>query len=170
MDPDLKPTVASEIALPVRLVELKHLKTQSDAPVRVRCEAVDEVVLADLFGLPGLVDAQKIAEKDERHVRYLIEAGPALIHAATALSASDGSEIRPAFHADEAHAVPGSVPWRMLRFEDKAIVVETILSCSGYGGAASPSFPDGKRAGAADGAGDLAPGGAVREEPAGGPA
>ena len=164
---DEKVSRAGDIALPVCDVTLKHLQDTAGQPVVVRCEAVDEVVMAETFGLPGVVQAQAVPDKDKRNVRYLIETGPMLVHSGTALRGkAEGEWVRPALHADDAHAVPGSVPWRLLRIEDKALVVEAILTLSGYGGAALPSFPDADQARREDGAGAVAPGGGVREEPA----
>ena len=129
MDAELKPTVASEIALPVRLVELKDLKTNDGAPVRVLCERRDELFVQEQFALPGergSVDEPATAETPEakrENAKRLLDRAPGLIHAATALVGADGREVRPAFHCDEAHAVPGSFPWRLMSLGDKLRVI-----------------------------------------------
>lgn len=154
-------TRASDIALPQRIVELKHLKTRAGEPARVQCEAVDELVVAEMFGPPGArpESVSQGGERDrEAETRLLLACSPAMVHVATALAGDDGGEIRPAFHCDEAHAVSGSFPWRMVRFEDKLDVILAILELSGVGGAAGAAFHGSEREGSGDGVGIVAPG------------
>lgn len=154
-------TVASQVVLPQRLVELKYLKDVNGAPVRVLCEAVDELVVLEMFALPG-ARASASAEGAEPDLNamasQLLELAPALIRSATSLTNADGSPLRPAFHSDDSTAVPGSIPWRLLRLEEKLDVVLAILQLSGVGGAAGAGFPGGDGKGSGDGVGAVAPG------------
>jgi len=99
------------------------------------------------FALPGErgsldeQDAPETPESKRANAKKLLDRSPGLIHAATALVAADGREVRPAFHCDEAHAVPGSIPWRLMSLGDKLRVITACLDLSGFGGAADSKFP-----------------------------
>lgn len=140
----MKPTDASEIALPVEVVELKHLRTNDGGPVFVRCEAVDELVAMETQGLPGERPPieQKELTPDQKRARAKknFEEAAALVHNGTSFLNGD-DVVRPAFHCDDAHAVPGSVAWRHLSVEDKVRVINGITRVSGYGGAEDVRFP-----------------------------
>lgn len=155
-----RPTVASDIALPVEIVELERLKTKAGEPVRIQCEAVDEMIATEPYGLPGarvpVEDSQRVSKRDR--IAETLAKAPPIIHAGTVLINADGSEIRPAFHCDEAHAVPGSIPWRLVCVPDKLKVVYSIMSLSGYGGAAEHRFSGGDGGGAVHGVGAVAGG------------
>jgi hypothetical protein len=153
--------VASEIALPVRLVELKDLKTKAGDPVRVLCERRDELFVQEQFALPGergSLDepaAPDTPESKRENAKKLLDRSPVLIHSATVLIGADGREVRPAFHCDEAHAVPGSFPWRLMSLGDKLRVITAILDESGFGGAADSKFSGEDAEGTTHGVGAL---------------
>lgn len=174
-------TNADDIALPVEVVTLKHLRTRADEPVRVRCEAVDEVVVAGVMrGLPGLrpksvgddapVEASEEAAFES--VRELNALAPALLEAGTVLVLGDGSEVRPAFYFDDAKPRhPKSIPGRLLRIEDKSLMVEAILRVGGYlpgGQADEASFHGVERGGAGGGVGTVPAGEGVGADAVGG--
>lgn len=152
-----------EVALPVTVVELVHMKLTDGSPVRVRCEAVDEMVMLELFGLPGASppaagDEDATSATDSTvEVKALMAMAPPLVHDATVLLLGD-REVRPAFHCDDSHATPGSIPWRMVQIADKQKVVVGILQNSGARGAAEASFSGGDGKGSGDGLGTDPPG------------
>lgn len=178
----MRPTVVSEVVLPVRLVALEYLHTTSGEPVQVQCEAVGPLAMLDVLkGLPG-GHPRRVGETGElepapvdpaEQMRIFNEYAPAMIEAGTTLTAPDGGEVRPAFYFDPnapRHAL--SLPGRMLAESDKVLLVTTIMELSGYGGAAEADiFPEG-RAGTDDGLGAVEAG--ERDEdgaaPAGEPA
>lgn len=153
-----QPTLASEIELPIRAVELKHLRTRDGKPVVVFVEGRDELWVKEQLGLPGDVpgEPKSSAEKDQ-HTRSLLNVAAPLIHQLTWLSGASGP-IRPAFHCDESHAVPGSVPWAMVRLADKLAVVTTLLDLCGCGGAAEARFSGEDGEGSSHGVGAVAGG------------
>jgi hypothetical protein len=144
------------VALPVKVVELANLKMQDGSPVRVRCEAVDELVMAELLGLPGAkpVSSEGSALSKEDEVRALVAMAAPLVHSSTVLLLGD-REVRPAFYCDDEHRVDGAIPWRMVRVQDKVNVVVTILGNSGADGAAEASFHGDDREGGGDSVGTL---------------
>lgn len=162
-------TNVQDVVLPTVVVELRHLRTRAGEPVRVRCEAVDELVIVDTMrGLPGLkvksVDDGMGTPTDSdsamEHVRELARLAPALIEAGTSLAGADG-DVRPAFTFGSSGLDPRAIPGRMLRVEDKVALVDAILRCSGYlpgGPADAGAFPDGGRGGADDGLGAVSAG------------
>jgi hypothetical protein len=160
------PTQVDDIVMPVEMVELQHLKTRAGNPVRVRVEAVHELVIARILGaLPGSRDkapdetGEGPTLPDAEEMNSYSEP---LIEAASSLVDYDGSEVRPAFYFNEnsPNRHPRSVPGRMLRLEDRTLLVTTILRLSGYSGGAADeaSFPDGKRKGGGGGDGAVAAG------------
>lgn len=162
-------TNVGDVMLPTSVVELKHLRTRTGQPVRVRCEAVDELVVVETMRtLPGLkvksvddgmgtpIDSDSAFEQ----VRELARLAPALIEAGTSLAGADG-DVRPAFTFGSGTGDPRALPGKMLRVEDKVALVEAILRCSGYlpgGPADAGSFPDAGRGGAGDGVGAVSAG------------
>lgn len=175
----LPATVADEVALPVEVVALKHLKTRSGKPVRVRCEAVDEVVIARVMqALPGLrpPGLEEPVPQDEATafatVEHLNSLAPALLEVGTALMSPSGEWVRPAFYFDETKPRhPWSLPGRLLRVEDKSLMVEAILRIGGYlpgGQADEGGFHGGKRSGDAGGVGTLPAGEGERPNPVAG--
>lgn len=153
MDTQLKPTMASEIEPPVRrksaLVELRDLRTKQGEPVFVRCDRPDPQVVLEHFALPGAYPKDRNAASSpvkERvgNVMRMIESAPALVHRCTAFAGADGADVIPAFHCDDAHAVPGSQPWDELSIGDQLLVLNTFMDLSGFGGAADGAeFPAG---------------------------
>lgn len=143
MDTQLKPTMASEIVVRGRprskLIELPELTTADGSPARVQCDRLEETFILRNLGLPG---ARAGAEKLDRvaQLEAMLKSAP-IVHAGTAFAGPDGGEVRPAFHCDEAHAVPGSVPWDSLSFDSKLEVMNTLLELGGFGGAAAHQFP-----------------------------
>lgn len=153
---DGHPTQVGDIALPVALVALEHLKTKGGAPVVVRCEGLSELVLAEAFGaLPGGrprgVDVEGEADPLEQ-MRALNSYAPALIEAGTSLIGPDGAEVRPAFYFGE-RPHPLSIPGRLLREGDKVLLLSAIMRLGGYGGAADAELFLGERVGIDDGVG-----------------
>jgi hypothetical protein len=134
---DTNVTKASDVAIPATVVTLK-------------CESVDELFLAKVYGMPGIKDTGIEDKKSKKDPMVIIgfadKISPDIIHAATALVGSDGeSEVRPAFYFDKDHD-KGGIDGKFLRLEDKLALVNAILENSGLGGAASEvAFPDGKR-------------------------
>lgn len=160
-------TRASDVALPIEIVTLEHLRTLAGEPVQVRCEMLDEVTMADLLGPPGARPSQAgeaaddpeiSAGLDDTKIRRINDSAPILLPAATALLGDDGALIRPAFYFTDAQKVPGAIDGRYLRLADRALLVSSILKLSGLGGAAGAEFHGGKREGGGNGVGDLAPG------------
>lgn len=151
MDSQLKPTVASEIVVPTKMVELRSLKTVHGAPVVVCCERRDELFISEMFLLPGARPSEGDSpskepvrgSEDQRlaEAKRLLAVAPGLIHSATSFVDTSGMAVRPAFHCDEASAVPGSFPWAMVALEDKLRVIVGCLEVSGFGGAADVEFP-----------------------------
>lgn len=146
-------TKASDIALPIEVVELKHLRTKSGEPVKVLCGGADELVLQRVTKrLPGL-DVPKMDDdlgqqpSDVESVASMLKAmAPAILEAGTALAADDGKEIRPAFYWDSKNAVSGSISGNLLRLEDLNTLVTAVLRAGGYLPAqevqADATFPD----------------------------
>ena len=138
-----QPTAVNDVALPVEIVTLKHLKTKSGEAVRVRCEALSELVLADILkSLPGARPEQteNVADDPMEAVRVMNTYAPPLIEKATSFVNSGGTEVRPAFWftVSTGDALPG----RMLREEDKLLLVTTILRLGGYlADASEGAFP-----------------------------
>jgi len=175
-------TNIDDIAIPVELVTLKHLKTKGNQPVRVRCEAVDEVVIAAVMrGLPGMrpksVEEATHPQSDEEafeSVSELNALAPALLEAGTALLGPGGRWVRPAFYFDETKPRDAfSIPGRLLRVEDKSLMVEAILRVGGYlpgGQADEGAFHGGERVGNGDGVGVVPARGSKRSKPVGGAA
>lgn len=163
MDPEKTPTRASEVVLPIELVTLSRLKARGGISVVVGCESVDELVLARILqSWPGERPPSAMATKptpDEVLARIDLIA-PQLIEAATFLEGDDGEEVRPAFWFTT--RVKGAIPGRLLREEDKILLVQAIMRAGGYmdaadGGAAeSGAFPGGDRARAPDEPGAVA--------------
>jgi hypothetical protein len=168
MEPNGTVTRASNVKRPVAIVELKHLRTlDTDEPVRVRVELVDELVLQDATkSLPGaspagphddVVDSE-VKPDETLEVRRMKALAPAILEVCTSFDGDDGREVRPAFYWNPAVAVPGSIPGRYLRVEDLTALVHTALRLGGYLGAAG---------GPAEGSfhGDDARGAPLRVEP-----
>lgn len=153
-------TRADEVAVPLEVVELAHLRTKNGDPVRVLCGGADELVLQRVMrALPGshppaLEDDAGTGEEAETQVEHLKLVAPALLEAGTAFSDGAGGEVRPAFWWDPAKRVPGSVPGRLLRIEDLSALVTAVLRASGYvaapgGGPESGAFHGRERGGPA---------------------
>ena len=151
----LRPTIASRIALPVETVELKRLKMESGAPVRIHCQRVDSLqVVRILEALPGGrekldprgLSAREIASKFRPFGSGLIEAGTALI-------LEDESLRRPAFW--DTTPVPDAFPIELLDTLDYMVLAMTLLRLNGYAGGAAEeaSFSAGDAGGEGDGAG-----------------
>lgn len=158
-----EPTTVGDIALPIALVSLEHLKTKDGAPVVVRCEGLSELVLAEAFGaLPGgrprsvEVDGEGVADPLEQ-MRALNAYAPRLIESGTSLIGPDGAEVRPAFFFGE-RPHPLSIPGRLLREGDKVLLLSAIMRLGGYGGAAEAELFPGERVGIGDGVGVVAAG------------
>lgn len=148
MDGTAKPTVASEIVLPPTelLLELAQLKTAAGSPVQVLCERLDPIFVLEHYGLPGEYpkeEGKSAKGRDVDAIASMLRAAAELVHAGTTLSGIDGAFVHPAFHCDEAHAVPGSLSWNRVPVEDRLRVVNAILRLSGFGGAAPAAFPAG---------------------------
>ena len=168
------PTTASEIALPVEMVTLDHLKTKDGVPVTVRVEACDELVaVRTLQSLPGLRDAPKKKdgeEQDSGAVRASLEAAVGaglfdLIEQTCMLTGADGS-LFPAFyfHEDRPHHAE-SIPGRLLRVSDKLKLASTVLRLSGFSEeAAGTSFHVPVGAGRNGGDGAVAAGEGERDD------
>jgi hypothetical protein len=160
-------TNIADVVLPVEVVTLAHLRTRAGEPVRVRCEALDELVVADAFKRLGgerppevaaLVDPTDLEAATET-LRQLNVVAPALIEAGTSLDGPDGSEVRPAFYFGDRRPHPLSIPGRLLRQEDRVNLCATIMRLGGYmGGAAGATFHGGERGGRDGGVGVVAAG------------
>ena len=160
----------SEVAIPIEVVELAHLRTKDGKPVRVNCERLPEDLLLEAVGLPGAPDDGKKNDepepdpkKDPAAARARLEQkvndarrlaallGP-LIEAGTWLEGDDGEEVRPAFYFDASkprHAA--SIPGRYLRAADIERLGIAILRVGGYiGGAADEGTFHGNKKGRAD--------------------
>ncbi len=140
----MKPTDVSSIARPVEVVELKHLRTVDGGLVYVRCEAVDELVAMESHGNPGEHapndEAPLTLQQKHARAKKNLDEAAAVVHLGTSFVSGDAI-VRPAFHYDEAHSVPGSIPWRYVSVEDKVLIVNTVLRLTGYGGAEDARFP-----------------------------
>ena len=162
----MEPTRAADVVLPVEVVTLVHLKSRNGEPVRVRCEAVDEVVITTLLdALPGgrpptLASGDDSPEATRENLRLFNQHGPPLIEVATVLDDGNGGEVRPAFWFDPnkpRHAQ--SLPGRILRLEDRVLLAQSILRLSGYlGGAAGADFHGTNGEGVGGGVGTVAAG------------
>lgn len=138
----LAPTRAEDVVEPFIIVELVHLRTKGGDPVRVRCDKMDEMDLAKIYGLGGLNGEVLTGEQ----VQAALNAGgwATIIHAATALADADGNPtVRPAFYFDEEHRKPGSLPARYLRLDDRLAIISGVQAVSGLGGADEASFSSG---------------------------
>jgi hypothetical protein len=156
-------TRASQVALPVEPVALTHMKTVDGAPVVVLCEAVNEMKVYEVLGLPGLRtkgmdEPADTPEGKEARAKFLITLGPLLLPLGTSLAGDDGGPpIRPAFHFEDGDGPAGALPGRLLRVQDIVKMVVSILQLSGFGGAAEGAeFPDGEREGRSDSGGAVA--------------
>lgn len=152
MSETLKPTAIADVALPVRLVTLKHLKTHAGEPVNVLCGKLTRLEFSEIVGkLPGLSEKPESGEKDieQQFMRYraLVER---VIEAGCALLGPDGREQRPAFYFTR--HIAGALDGRYLEADEVMLLGNTCLELGGYlGGAADKgSFP----ARHAEGAGD----------------
>jgi hypothetical protein len=160
-------TCISDIVLPVEVVSLTHLRTRSGAPVRVRCEGLDEVVISEIFKalggdhVPGVpTGASEDPETALDQLRQLNIVAPALIEAGTALQDASGADVRPAFYFGPVRPHPLSIPGRLLRQEDRVALCSTIMRLGGYlGGAAGAGFHGGDGGGSGDGVGVVEAGG-----------
>lgn len=147
-------TNVDDVALPMEVVELEFLRTVSGQPVRVLCEAVNELVIAEAFkALPGdgpKANDDAALDDDEamRRIAMARKMAEPLIEQATAL-ASEGGLLRPAFYFGAVAPHPRCIPGRMLREADVMKLLETICRLGGYGGATPASFhgADGTRGG-----------------------
>jgi hypothetical protein len=158
-------TVVSEVALPVEVVTLKHLKTRSGEPVRVLIENRDHMRFYDATKtLPGFGPRDTTAEEAvaqdpalaEEMVRQNLAFAEPLIELCTVLVDEQGREVIPAFWFDPAKPRhPQSLPGRVLHEEDKVEMLNAILRVGGFlgGPAAEVSFPAGVGGGPADGGG-----------------
>jgi len=161
-------TLASTVRIPIEMVQLEHLKTDSGDPVAVRCEAINEIsVLRALRALPGasppsagaidesdLDDEARLLWKAER-TALLMERGTALIEAGAFLEGPDGRPVQ-AFYAKDPPPHPFAIPIRMLRSDDILLLVDTIARLSGFiGGEAEAETFRTERSGTGDGLGDV---------------
>lgn len=143
MTEDQNPTVVDEVALPIEIVTLKHLKTKAGDAVRVRCEALSVLVLADVLkALPGARPPQPEGEEQDplEMLRTMNAYALPLIELATAMVTSSGREVRPAFWFRE-KVDPDSLPGRLLHEEDKMALVASVLRLGGYVDASEGAFP-----------------------------
>lgn len=108
----MKATNAADVALPIEYVPLEHLKTSAGEPVIVRCEAVSEMVLAEIWqALPGgrppdvRVDSEGNSDPLDQ-MRSLNSYAPRLIEAGCVLEGPEGSEVRPAFFFEDQAPLP----------------------------------------------------------------
>ena len=143
-------TRAGDVALPVRVVELAHLKTTAGEPVRVGCNPVDAVRIAMLVGLPGYrppaiasEGANAGATDSVSRIEEFLESAPAIIESGTFLLDAEGREVRPAFFFGDQPPHPLAIPARNLFFDDLVLLSTTILELGGLiGGAATDEkFP-----------------------------
>jgi hypothetical protein len=152
-----KATSAQDVRLPVEVVELECFRNKDGSPVRVLCEPIERLlVVAIVRSLPGeRVKAMREAAADPasddpdvllERVKVFEDYGPRLIELGSALEDGDGGQVRPAFWfggerpplwpetAPWPH--PQSIPGRLLQFEDKALLVASVMRQSGYLGGA----------------------------------
>lgn len=162
MDPS---STADEVAAPVTLVELRDLKTVSGAPFRVYVERVPEEQLVDIMRLlPGATPKppeqqaapDDAAARDEVAVRKWLGWAPQLIPTASFLVLADGREVRPAFYFD-GEPTTHSVPGKYLTARDRSLLMNAILSLSGWSkeATASAQFHDGDGRGSGARAGHM---------------
>lgn len=179
MDQDQVTNIA-DVLLPVEVVTLTHLRTRAGEPVRVRCEALDELVVAEAFKRLGGERPPEVAtavdptdvEAATEVLRQLNVVAPALIEAGTSLEGPDGLEVRPAFYFGAARPHPLAIPGRLLRQEDRVNLCAAIMRLGGYlGGAAGAGFHGGDGGGGDAGVGVVAavPGGGATPMSADGP-
>jgi hypothetical protein len=187
-----KATTASEVKLPIEIVTLTHLRSNDGKPVQVICEPIERLAVAAIVrSLPGeRVQAMRnaAAEPEKADPEVLLERiktfeqyGPRLIELGAALDDGAGGRIRPAFYFGSSRPVlwpenepwphPQSVPGRLLQFEDKQLLVGSIMRQSGYleeeaaeGGA---TFPDENGVGRSDRLGAVEAGEGSRPDPVG---
>jgi hypothetical protein len=168
-------TNVDDVAVPVSVVELEHLKTKTGEKVRVRCEQPDELVLQRIFlALPGarpVASDDDAAISDQEKIERVARYAPVLIESATVLESPDG-EVRPAFYFGAVKPHPKSIPGRVLRLSDLVKLAEEVSRLSGYlgGEAEAASFPDGERAGVDDSPGTGPAGDEVRPDAVASPA
>lgn len=152
------PSRISDIAQPILLVELKRLRNNDGTPVRVQCEAINELAALGDIGLPiGVSPQQKKAMQDELRTRalkdtsFLMQRQHVVIEAGTMLLGPNGEEIRPAFWFTEQK--PGALPGRWLSAVDTSLMFRTIMELSGYigGPAEQAEFPASDEVGSGDG-------------------
>ena len=154
-------TRAADVALPVEVVELKHLRTLDGGPVRVLCGGCDELVIqAVVKVLPGAFPKGLESDEDDAgtgvdlsHAERLKAIAVPLLEAGTAFSDGNGGEVRPAFYWNPEKRVAGSINGRMLRIEDLDRLVVAVLRAGRYvaapgGGPESGDFHDAGRGGA----------------------
>lgn len=137
-------TVASDIVVPEEFVELRHLKTRSGGPVRVKVYPVGPLMAGRAgLALPGAIpedipadklsDAMK-AQQDNRNLSLMLDMAGPIIEDCTALSREDGTEVRPAFSfAAGTFPAGGTLPGRVLHAEDLSLLVATAMRLAGYG-------------------------------------
>lgn len=151
-------TRIDDVAVPRRVVALKRLRDRSGQPVRVACEAIDELVIQRITGaVPGIPAGLRRkdrngegdhvepgeAEKVMPYAEQLIEAGVRMMHA-------DGSE-GPAFWFTA--PIAGALPGRFLSVSEKVLLFVTIMELCGYVGGHLDEvrFPGGDGEGMGDG-------------------
>ena len=146
---DLRPSALADVALPVRMVRLKHLKSATGEPIVVQCERLEPLRIFEIVeALPGwkgdVVGSTSDADAREQ-MRKFRPLGERLIEAGCALLDSYGRPQRRAFSfSDDAGT---SVPGRFLDTDDFMLLANTILELGGYAGGAATegSFPSEKR-------------------------
>lgn len=144
-------TIAGTIAIPAdfELVTLSHLRTVDGAPVVVRCERLDEVVVSELLkAFPGANTPSVEDRNTEQDVHRMMTLAPRLIELGTVLADDDGGEIRPGFFYDETRRHAKSVPGSVLRAVDMLALANAVLRLNGFGGEAEGSFHGKERGGA----------------------
>lgn len=134
-----RPTLATDVAVPERLVELLHLKARDGSPVRVKVYPISPLMAGRAgLALPGAMpsevpsgEAQQEEQQKRQNMQLMLDLAAPIIEDCTALSRGDGGEVRPAFRFS---ADPGeSLPGRILHAEDLALLVETAMELAGYG-------------------------------------
>lgn len=149
-------TAASAVLIPSEIVTLDYLKTKGGDPVRVRCEAINEItILESLKALPGQrpprpgqddVPIDELTSKAEQ-VALILERGTPMILAGSFLLDDEGKAVA-AFYASEPPPHPNCIPVRMLRSDDLFKLVESIARLSGFlGGEAEANTFRGERDG-----------------------
>ena len=188
-----KATAASRIRLPIRDVELEHLKNEDGTPVIVQCRRISALLTARRAGaLPGgqpRTNADIAAEDVATHVEVaqadpelaekmarVINEAPRAIEAGTALVGADGQLIRPAFAwPDCPKRHPESIDGDLLSDSDIMRLLAAIYELSGWmnvgeDGAGGAGFHAGESGRSVDGVGAVPPGGEQRPDGVGSPA